>query len=103
MIMMIVFAWRRMNRGRLLVHPIRPAPRTAKKPIVLGEKPALWDVWTRREEPEARDVSMMMDMRWENITVRKSLMSGGGVVLMPYWVSRRHLALLRNVVLSDRA
>ncbi|KAG1776835.1 hypothetical protein EV702DRAFT_1045859 [Suillus placidus] len=61
MTMAVLFGWRKMNRGRLLVQPARPA-RPGKKPIVLGEKPTLWDVWTRREEEE-----VTIDLKWENI------------------------------------
>ncbi|KAG1753573.1 uncharacterized protein EDB91DRAFT_1077316 [Suillus paluster] len=60
--MAALFGWKRMHRGRLMVHPVRPAPRPGKKPVVLGEKPALWEMWTRREE------GVMIDTRWENIT-----------------------------------
>lgn len=57
-----LFAWRKMRRERLLVQPIRPTRvRPGKKRIVLGEKPTLWDLWTRREE-------VMIDLKWENIT-----------------------------------
>ncbi|KAG2154216.1 uncharacterized protein EDB93DRAFT_1102361 [Suillus bovinus] len=61
-IMAVLFGWRRLHRGRLLVQPARPARvRPRKKPTVLGEKPTLWDMWTRREE-------VMIDLKWENIT-----------------------------------
>jgi len=63
-IMTIMFTCRRVNRTRLVVQPIRPAPHRMKKPIVLGEKPALCDLWTRREGV-AVDTT-----RWENIMVR---------------------------------
>ncbi|KAG2041237.1 hypothetical protein BDR03DRAFT_1089490 [Suillus americanus] len=57
-----LFGWKRMRRERLLVQPVRPARvRPGRKPIVLGEKPALWDMWTRREE-------VMIDLKWENLT-----------------------------------
>lgn len=60
-----LFGWKRMRRERLLVQPVRPARvRPGRKPIVLGEKPALWDMWTRREE-------VMIDLKWENLTVRQ--------------------------------
>ncbi|KAG1862784.1 hypothetical protein DFJ58DRAFT_681050 [Suillus subalutaceus] len=57
-----LFGWRRMRRERLSVQPARPARvRLGKKPNVLGEKPTLWDMWTRREE-------VMIDLKWENLT-----------------------------------
>ncbi|KAG1823416.1 uncharacterized protein BJ212DRAFT_1324063 [Suillus subaureus] len=57
-----LFGWRRMSRGRLLVQPARPTRvRPGRKPIVLGEKPTLWDMWARREE-------MTIDSKWENLT-----------------------------------
>lgn len=63
-VMAAMFGWRKMNRGRLSVQPIRPPrDRPGKKPIVLGEKPTLWDMWTRREEEEAT-----INLEWENIT-----------------------------------
>src|SRR6267154_3698765 len=69
--MAALFGWRRMGRGQLLVHRVRPLPRPGKKPIVLGEKPALWDLWTRREE------GATIDTKWENITVRQGPKSVG--------------------------
>jgi hypothetical protein len=93
--MTIVFAWRRMNRGRLLVHPVRPAPRAAKKSIVLGEKPTLWDFWTQRED------GVTVDTRWENITVRLSSAVGEKVIVLIF--DSPTLALFRDAVLSDRA
>lgn len=71
--MTVVFAWRRIGRGRLLVQPVRPAARTAKKAIVLGEKPALWDLWTRRKEKEDDEEGGVTIEKWENITVRIAL------------------------------
>lgn len=62
-VMAALFGWRKMNRGRLLVQPIRPTRvRPGKKQIVLGEKPTLWDMWTRREE------EVTINLKWENIT-----------------------------------
>ncbi|KAG1729127.1 hypothetical protein EDB19DRAFT_129329 [Suillus lakei] len=63
--MAALFGWRKMNRGRLLVQPVRPARvRPGRKPIVLGEKPTLWDMWTRREEVN----EVTIDLKWESIT-----------------------------------
>ncbi|KAH7910127.1 hypothetical protein BJ138DRAFT_1153642 [Hygrophoropsis aurantiaca] len=60
--MAAVFGWRRVhgNRG-LLVHQVRTS-RASKKPVVLGEKPELWDMWTRTATSTALE-----DVRWENI------------------------------------
>lgn len=77
--MAALFGWRKMHRGRLLVHPVRPVrARTGKIPVVLGEKPALWEMWTRRKEDEDRDrereeqgpgeSGATIDLKWENIT-----------------------------------
>ncbi|KAH7923088.1 hypothetical protein BV22DRAFT_1106280 [Leucogyrophana mollusca] len=60
--MAAVFGWRRVNGNRgLLVHQVRAA-RPGKKPVVLGEKPVLWDMWTRRAASTAIE-----DVRWENV------------------------------------
>lgn len=64
-----LFGWRRMRRGRLVVQPARPVRlrlRPGKKPIAIGEKPTLWDMWTRR------DSEVTIDLKWENITVRQA-------------------------------
>ncbi|KAG1902094.1 uncharacterized protein F5891DRAFT_1186666 [Suillus fuscotomentosus] len=65
-VMAALFGWRRMRRGRLVVQPARPVRvrgRPRKKPIAIGEKPTLWDMWTRR-----RDSEVTIDLKWENIT-----------------------------------
>lgn len=64
-VMAALFGWKKVNRGRLVVQPMRPARvHPGKKQIVLGEKPTLWDMWTRREEEE----EVTIDLKWENIT-----------------------------------
>ncbi|KAG2361827.1 hypothetical protein BDR07DRAFT_1095192 [Suillus spraguei] len=62
--MAVLFAWRKMHRERVMVQPaMRPAwARPGRKPITLGEKPALWNMWTRREE------EVTIDLKWESIT-----------------------------------
>lgn len=83
MTMAVLFGWRKMNRGRLLVQPARPARvRPGKNPIVLGEKPTLWDVWTRREEEEAT-----IDLKWENIMVGQAPQSVSNIGLICYWLA----------------
>ncbi|KAG0697613.1 hypothetical protein DFH29DRAFT_878602 [Suillus ampliporus] len=61
--MAALFGWKRMHSGRLSVRTVRQTPRPRKKPTMLGEKPTLWEMWTRREE------GVTIDTRWENITV----------------------------------
>lgn len=96
-VMAAMFGWRKMHRGRLSVQPIRPPrDRPGKKPIVLGEKPTLWDMWTRREEEEAT-----INLEWENITVRQAPQSLSNIVLIML-LARRWSAFLRHAVLSDR-
>ncbi|KAG2059691.1 hypothetical protein BDR06DRAFT_670851 [Suillus hirtellus] len=64
-VMAALFGWRRMRRGTLVVQPARPVRvrgRPRKKPITIGEKPTLWDMWTRK------DSEVTIDLKWENIT-----------------------------------
>ncbi|KAG2117259.1 uncharacterized protein F5147DRAFT_833532 [Suillus discolor] len=64
-VMAALFGWRRMRRGSLVVQPARPVRvrvRPGKRPIAIGEKPTLWDMWTRR------DSEVTIDLKWENIT-----------------------------------
>jgi hypothetical protein len=111
--MTVVFAWRRIGRGRLLVQPVRPAARTARKAIVLGEKPALWDLWTRREKKEDDEEGGVTIGKWENITVRIAFIfspspqsggrgRGGNLFLFdPPYHGYLFIALFCNTVLSD--
>ncbi|KAG1786815.1 uncharacterized protein HD556DRAFT_1006992 [Suillus plorans] len=65
-VMAALFGWKRMRRGRFVVQPARPVRvrvRPGRKPIAIGEKPTLWDMWTRR-----RDSEVTIDLKWENIT-----------------------------------
>jgi hypothetical protein len=63
----------------------------------LGEKPTLWDMWTRREEEK-----VTINLKWENITVRQapqSVSTEHGAHLL---LACRSLAFLRHAVLPGR-
>lgn len=81
--MAVLFAWRKMHRERVVVQPaMRPTwARPGRKPIALGEKPALWNMWTRREEEVA------IDLKWESITVRQAPQSVSNITLIRYWLA----------------
>ncbi|EGO03852.1 hypothetical protein SERLA73DRAFT_175533 [Serpula lacrymans var. lacrymans S7.3] len=58
-----VFGWRRVNGGRgLVVRQVRPARR--RKEVVLGDKPELWELWTRRAVKGELDDS---GLDWDNV------------------------------------
>ncbi|KAL4079576.1 hypothetical protein J3A83DRAFT_1124631 [Scleroderma citrinum] len=61
----IAFCWRRMRDTRLVVHVVGRPVRSSRKPVGIGERPILWDIWTQNGDKcsAASQVSI-----WENIT-----------------------------------
>ncbi|KAF8548970.1 hypothetical protein OG21DRAFT_1515699 [Imleria badia] len=62
--MLGVFIWRRMSQSRRAQH--RPITTNRRpRPVSLGEKPILWDVWA---DPHVQERPPMEATRWEYIT-----------------------------------